>query len=113
MDVLKTLVGHSLEMVCFNSNQIYFHFGVNSYLVIESKYRVSYNMDVPGIVRIVPDISQEVLRPLDHEVVNFSSDEIGTLKIEFDGGCSIEAYKDNRGYESYKVVIDGEEVLAV
>ncbi len=82
-------------------------------MVIESKYRVSYNEEVPGIVRTVPDISQEVLRPLDLGVVSLSTDDSGTLKIGFDGGSSVEAYKDNRGYESYKVVIDGEEVLAV
>jgi hypothetical protein len=112
MDSLSALIGHSLEMVCVNSNQIYFHFGTKSYLVVESRYRVSLGTDVPGVVRGVSDISQEVLRPLDRDVVTCSIEEDSTLKISFDGGCSIEAYK-NAGYESYKVIIDGKEVFAV
>ncbi len=108
----ESLKGRYLEMVCFNANQVYFHFSGNSHIVLEARYCFwSKAITAPQIVS-APSLPMDVIAVMDKGVLEYELRPSGTLRLVFENGYYFEAYKED-GYESYKVVIDGRELVSV
>lgn len=106
-------VGRTLEMICFNANQIYLHFDDEITITIEGSFshqhaRSSVN---PRVVS-VPAEQSDLMRLLEHKVVSVSADPDGTLTLDFDDGQIFTCYDQTPSYESYQIK-HGDEVIIV
>jgi hypothetical protein len=101
------LVGHTLEMVCFNQNQVYLHFDGKVTIAIESAfcYDSSERVEVP--VR-----NSNLMELLGAVIGGVQGDEDGTLRLLFRNGQTLQVFDTTEQYESYTVTY-GEKVIIV
>ena len=104
----NALVGRTLEMICFNANQIYFHFGQRDVICAESAFRFGRSgsgsklTDVP-----VPSQESDLMKTIEHRIVAASVSDGHILTLHFDEGSVLE-FRDVWGtYESYSVTLGG------
>lgn len=101
-------VGRTLEMVCINVNQVYFHFNDHLTICAESAFwyeRQDKNFDVR-----IPLDQLEVLQLLEHDVARAQIKKSDVLTVIFDNGASLR-FDPVLGYESYRVVVAGKEIF--
>lgn len=92
------LVGLTLEMVCFNENQMYLHFSANTMITVESGY--SYNSEE---IREIPVRESNLMRLLGSSVSRAYGDASGTLSLVFDREQVLRIYDISKQYESYSI----------
>lgn len=97
-------VGRILEMICFNSNQVYLHFDDQTTIMIEGSFshRHAGSGENPGIVN-VPVKRSDLMELMGHKVVAVSADRDGTLTLDFDGDQIFTCYDQSPNYESYQI----------
>jgi hypothetical protein len=104
----KLLVGRTLEMICFNANQIYFHFGLRDVICAESNFRFGHHglacelMDIP-----VPSLESDLMKIIEHNIVSASVSDGHILTLHFDDGSVLEFCDILGNYESYSVTLEG------
>jgi hypothetical protein len=105
------LVGQTLEMVCFNANQLYLHFSSHITITVEStfSYQDGSSQSAP---QQVPVKESNLMQLLEHKVSKASGDKNGTLALVFDNGHTVQCYDSSKNYESYQIKI-GEKVIVV
>ena len=101
------LVERTLEMVCFNQNQVYLHFDTNITIAIEGAF--SYKTDQ---VINVPVQNSNLMELLGSSVLVAQGDENGTLSLNFDNGQTLKVYDMTKQYESYTISY-GDKVIIV
>ena len=92
------LVGRTLEMVCFNQNQVYLHFDANTTISIESAF--SYKTEE---VVDVPVQESNLMEILGSAVSIAQGDANGTLSLLFNNGDTLKVYDTTQQYESYTI----------
>jgi hypothetical protein len=98
------LVGRTLEMICFNENQIYFHF--DEKLTIEVVGSLGYQRwpaQEPEIVE-VPVLQSNLMQLLGHSTTKAFGDDKGTLTLEFEDGQILQYLGDTPMYECYHII---------
>lgn len=101
-------VGLSLEMVCFNANQIYLHFGNRTSICAEQRFEVHYGCgDDEAILVDVPSHQSSLMRLLENAVGAAWVENGDTLKLEFDNGSSLCFSPGDQKYEAFHVLIGG------
>ncbi|QOJ00933.1 MAG: hypothetical protein HRU70_10670 [Phycisphaeraceae bacterium] len=92
------LVGRSLEMVCFNQNQVYLHFDADITICIESaySYKTEQVIDVPARESNLMDL-------LGSAISAAQGDANGTLSLRFNNGDALKVYDTTKQYESYRI----------
>ena len=97
------LVGLTLEMICFNINQVYLHFSDHVMITIEGDflYQVSPS-DNASRTTSPPILKSNLMQLLEHSVSKASGDKDGTLTMVFDNGQIIKLLDTLPNYESYK-----------
>jgi len=106
------LIGAVLEMICFNANQIYFHFNRNISFVVENN--VFYTEARTAVEKKV-DVScneSNLMQLLEHAIEQAKADSSGTLTTVFDNGAVLKLVDTSEQYESYKIVV-GDKVTIV
>jgi hypothetical protein len=104
----NALVGRTLEMICFNANQIYFHFGRHDIVCAESEFRYGRPGAASELAAIpVPSPESDLMKVIEQEIVSASVSDGHILILRFDGGAVLE-FRDVWGtYESYSVTLGG------
>jgi hypothetical protein len=100
----ERLVGRTLEMICFNENQIYFHFDEKLTIQVESS--LGYQQlptQEPEIIE-VPALQSSLMQLLGHSTTNAFGDNKGTLTLEFEDGQILQCLDDTPMYESYHII---------
>lgn len=98
------LVGHTLEMICFNWNQIYLHFDNQLTIKIEGEFsygpRLGDELDVKPVR--MPITESKLMHLLERSISQATGNENGTLTIIFDNGHTLRCF-ESPGYESYEI----------
>ena len=104
----NALIGRTLEMICFNANQIYFHFGQHDVICAESEFRFGRSGTVSELADIpVPSLESDLMKIIEHEIVSTSVSDGHILILRFDDDSVLE-FRDVWGnYESYSVTLGG------
>jgi len=106
------LIGRTLEQICFNANQISFHFNGDVGITIEGGY--SYQratLAVSAPTDFVPASRSDLMELLGQAISRVESTSDGTLAVSFENGRQLRCF-DNPHYESYQVR-DGARVIIV
>ena len=93
-------------MVCFNENQVTFHFDT-IVLTVESAY--SYRRDE---VINVPVKKSDVMELLGAVVVGVEAGQDGTLSLRLSDGHTLKMYDPTPQYEAYSITV-GDKVIGV
>ena len=123
-------VGRSLEMVCVNATQVYFHFNNDLYVCAESAFGFERQDKTFSQVQIPLD-QGDVFHLLEHNIArarikkddwftaicverDVARAETRTIKgdvliLIFDNGASLR-FDPTPGYESYRVGVSGKEI---
>lgn len=107
------LLGRTLEMICFNANQIYLHFDGQVTITIEGTF--SHQRAQSGSntqVLSIPVSESDLRQLLEHKVSAISADKDGTLSLVFDDGQTLTCYDQLPNYESYQIS-QGDNVIIV
>lgn len=107
------LIGRTLEMICFNANQIYLHFDGQVTITIEGSFshqRAQSGSDTQ--VLSVPVSESDLMQLLEHKITGVSGEKDGTLTLVFDDGQILKCYDQLPNYESYQIR-HGEKVIIV
>jgi hypothetical protein len=106
------LVGLTLEMVCFNINQVYLHFSDHVMITIEGDlvHQISPSDDTSNISP--PIHESNLMQLLEHSVSNAFGDDEGTLTMVFDNGQTLKCLDTSPNYESYQIK-HGEHIIIV
>jgi hypothetical protein len=100
------LVGRTLEMVCFNQNQVYLHFDSDITITIESAF--SYKTEQ---VIDVPVQESNLMEMLGSTVSVAQGDANGTLSLLFNNGEALKVYDTTKQYESYTIAYGGKVII--
>ena len=108
----KFLVGRTLEMVCFNQNQVYLHFDAKVTITVESAF--SHQGARGEAIRLIelPVEVSDLMVLLESSVSDVEGSKDGTLSLFFDNGHILRIYDDSPQYESYKIE-NGDAVIIV
>jgi hypothetical protein len=102
-------VGRTLEMVCVNANQVYFHFNDDLMICAESAFWFERQDNSFSDVKIPLD-QLEVLQLLERDVARAQIKKGDVLTVTFDNGASLR-FDPTPGYESYRVVVLGKDIF--
>jgi Family of unknown function (DUF6188) len=97
------LIGRGLEQICFNENQISFHFDAAVGIIIEGGY--SYQVaavPVSGPTAFVPALHSNLMELLGQTISRVEVTSDGTLALFFANGHQLKCF-DNPQYESYQI----------
>ena len=100
----EPLVGRTLEMICFNENQIYFDFDEKLTIQVQSSLRYQQRpAQEPEIIE-VPALQSNLMQLLGHTTTKAFGDDKGTLTLEFEDGQILQCLDDTPRYESYHII---------
>lgn len=106
------LLGRSLEQVCINENQVYFHFDKGLHIRIESAYAYRrVESDAIELLIEVPTFNANVLQLLGSSILQAAGTQDGTLILEFDKGQTLKIFDTSPNYESYTSDFDGKIII--
>ena len=78
-------VGEEFTMACFNSTQLYFHFGLKKYICVNDEYQIIiYNTELERSK--VPKIDNNICKFFDKKVLDLTQDDFGSINILFESG---------------------------
>jgi hypothetical protein len=102
-----------LEMICFNANQVYFHFDGGVSIAVESSFahQTSRSESNAKVLKVPVSVSS-LMQLLEHSVIEVSGDEKGTLSLSFDHGHILKLFDSSPQYESYHIK-RGDEMITV
>lgn len=104
-------VGVTLEMICFNANQISLQFDKKVVLTIEGRYLHKKGAaDQPAQIVSLPVSKSDLMLLLERSVSLASGAEDGTLTLVFDNRHSLTCFDDAQ-YESYRIKIGEQEII--
>jgi hypothetical protein len=102
-------VGRALEMICFNANQIYFHFDRTASLCVETQFTIERPPNIVSVV-MVPALSSDLMLLLERKVVSARVHDGETLIVEFDNSWTLR-FAALPEFESYRVTIGTETIV--
>jgi hypothetical protein len=103
-------VGRTLEMICFNANQVYFHF--DSRICIQAETSFTFEKP-PAVAEItIPVMQSDLMHLLEHQILKASAADQHILTLEFDDGSRLRFSDTAPGkYESYHVFIGDRRII--
>jgi hypothetical protein len=106
----SSLIGRTLEMVCFNLNQISLHFGDHVMITVEGA--LTYQ-SVSGVVQKLspPVVETNIMQLVGRELVRVVGSPGGTLSLTFDNGHIVECLDTSADYESYRISFGGQMII--
>jgi hypothetical protein len=104
-------VGHSLEEICFNQNQIALRFDGNISLVIESAFCHQLTEESDAAIIDVPVAHSNILELLGHSVTDAAVVGQRTLVLIFDNGHRISVFDNLPDYEAFRIVLPDKESI--
>jgi hypothetical protein len=99
-------IGRTLEMVCFNENQVYLHFDAKLTITIESAFAYKDELLVK-----VPVHDSNLMELLGSSVLTWQGDKDGTLSLTFERGRTLKVYDTTKQYESYTISYEGKVII--
>jgi hypothetical protein len=97
-------IGRTLEMICFNQNQINFHFDEKLTIQVGTSLRYQQQLTQEPEIIEVPALQSSLMQLLGHSTIKAIGDNTGTLTLEFEDGQILECLDDTPLYESYQIV---------
>jgi len=99
------LLGKTLEMVCFNTSQVYLHFDERVRIMIESafSYHRRENSDETEIINKVPVKKSNLMQLLGQKVSGVQTDNDATMTLKFENGDIVKCYATFPNYECYHI----------
>ena len=99
----SVFAGRTLEMICFNANQVYFHFDNHIFICAEAPFSFQSTM---GAVEfgVPPTQSDQLLLLIERQISAASIAEQKILTIKFENGAELR-FAPTHGYEAYRVTI--------
>jgi hypothetical protein len=104
-------VGHALEMICVNANQIYLHFDGKTVITIESKYAVRKKQDANILVSEVPFVETKLFSLIEQKIIAATAREDGTLTLAFGNDFLLSCYDRSDQYESYQIKLGDKTII--
>jgi hypothetical protein len=102
----RAFVGRTLEMICFNANQVYLHFDKKVSICAESSFLLSkHSSDEDRVIVSIPLKNSEMVELLDHSVTEIAISDRRNLTLRFDHGQSLSFVDQSELYESFRFVI--------
>lgn len=92
-----------LEMICFSSNQIYFHFSKDILITLESSYSYYEKGKAPDELITVPVKKSNLMELLEKSVVEVYCTTAGILKLCFENNMILEFFDTTENFESYQI----------
>jgi hypothetical protein len=110
---ISVLNDHTLEMICFNANQIYFHFDGHISIVAETNFKYEQSPGGNDTSEIsIPATQSDLMKLLEHRVSNSLIEEQHILTIVFDNGHVLRFSDTAPGlYESYRLTIGNRTII--
>jgi len=99
--------GRTLEMLCFNANQVYLHFGNKTYVCVDATYSLSPIGSDPKVFD-VPNVNIDLFKLIERTVTDATGAPDGTLTLVFDNGLVFRCYDSESSYECYTIQHGGE-----
>ena len=104
-------VGSTLEMLCFNANQIYLHFEKQTRVCVEATYSLAPSGNDPKVFD-VPNVNTDLFKLIEHSITSASGTRDGTLTLVFDNDLVFRRYDSEGNFECYNIK-HGDEVTYV
>jgi len=109
---VSAFIGIELVQISFSANTIHLVFEPDVQVTIESSFVVQAGPDLPPLKDSPPLKSSNMMTLISQRVRSASSSAIdGSLTLHFEGGGFILFIDDSENYESYKIVIQGKEII--
>jgi hypothetical protein len=99
----NVFVGKELELISFSVNTLYFSFGKNLSITVESECVYSIPPEHTEYVETVPVSSSGLMQLLGKVVGVVTAESDGTLTLTFEDGSNLRCIEDSRQYESYHI----------
>jgi len=107
----SAFVGTELVQISFTSNTVHFVFEPDIQLTIEASFIIQPNSDMPPVEDLPPVKTSCVMTLIGKKVHSAKGSTNGTLTLQFEGGGTIICLDDSENYESYKILIRGNEIV--
>jgi hypothetical protein len=108
-------IGRTLTQTWFQEYSVQFLFSYDladgPTISLQSTYLFRFGTGAEVERAEVPVGSSSVMQVIGKHVVHASGTTDGTLRIEFEGGASIEFLDDNEAHESYQIQADGRQII--
>ncbi|MDE1901669.1 MAG: hypothetical protein KGI37_08510 [Alphaproteobacteria bacterium] len=106
---LSLLNGSTLEMICFNINQISLHFEKRASVIVESSLR--YTQPGKTAQMLSPPVRQaDIMQLIGRRIEHAASTATNSLLLSFGDAGQIECVASPDGYESYHLSFDGKTI---
>jgi hypothetical protein len=105
------LVERTLESICFNENQINFHFNEKLTISVESSVRYQKGPTRAPETIEVPALQSDLMHLLGHTTTKVFGDGEWTLTFEFEDGQILQCLDDSPQYESYHIYESGDRTI--
>ena len=102
---LGSLVGHTLEMICFAQSDIYFHLGDDIIITVGSHIKFD------EVIHEIPLKEASFINIIGSIVVSASANQDGDLVLHFEGGESIAILDSESSFESYSIKVGDKTVF--
>lgn len=101
----RFLLGRTLELICFNSSQVYLHFDARVKIVIESafSYERLASKDKTVDIHEVPVKQSNLMQLLEQKVSGVTTEKDETLTLTFESGDVLRCYATLPNYECCKI----------
>lgn len=107
------LIGHSLEQICFNQNQVSLHFDGDIGITIEGSFsHLRSDSDLGEQVFDVPVSQSDLMLLLGSSISEAGGGKDGTLNLKFENGHTLRCFDKSREFESYQIR-HGKDVIIV
>lgn len=106
-------IGRTLEQICFNQNQVAWHFDSKIAIISEAPFLYRENAASPKTEISIPVVTPPFLQLIGDSVRGASGNPNGTLRIEFESGPALEFVDASKQYESYRISIGARKEIIV
>ncbi len=108
---LSVFINKEIEEITFTVNTIVFCFGIGLSITTESIVEFFYLKDGSCCCVEPPVESSNLMMLLGKKIVNAIANPNGKLELAFDDGMKLGFLDDSSQYESYRINIDGKEIV--
>src|SRR5258708_11362733 len=99
-----SLVGRSLQQICFGQYEISLRFDENLMIQVESSLRYQDRSALAPETIELPALQSNLMQLLGHSIAKASGDKQGTLTLEFEDGQILQCLEESSPYESYQII---------
>jgi hypothetical protein len=108
---INVFLGQTLEMICFNANQIYLHFCDEKSVCIECDFEYfKSDYQIYADLINIPVFTSDLMQLLECKITAVSIEDEAILNFKFDNNQRLRLLPDKQ-YEGFKIKVKGREII--